>query len=241
MYGKFNYIFKTKEKVKIALLLVMVVIGSFLELSGVAIFSPFIETIMEPQTIMENEHLYKIYQHFGCSETRDFLAIIAVCIIFIYIFKNVFLWMQQDLILKFSYGMQRKLSIKLMKTYLHEPYTFHLNKNIAELQRSIQEDTALFTQGLVHLLQLIAEFAVCGVLGVFLFVISQSITVVVLVLLICCVGLFTNITKRFSKKLGRDAQIYKAKLYQWVNQAIGGVKEVKVLNREEFFVKNYEK
>ncbi len=241
MYGKFNYIFKTKEKVKIALLLVMVVIGSFLELSGVAIFSPFIETIMEPQTIMENEHLYKIYQYFGCSETRDFLAIIAVCIIFIYIFKNVFLWMQQDLILKFSYGMQRKLSIKLMKTYLHEPYTFHLNKNIAELQRSIQEDTALFTQGLVHLLQLIAEFAVCGVLGVFLFVISQSITVVVLVLLICCVGLFTNITKRFSKKLGRDAQIYKAKLYQWVNQAIGGVKEVKVLNREEFFVKNYEK
>ncbi len=241
MYGKFNYIFKTKEKVKIALLLVMVVIGSFLELSGVAIFSPFIETIMEPQTVMENEHLYKIYQYFGCSETRDFLAIIAVCIIFIYIFKNVFLWMQQDLILKFSYGMQRKLSIKLMKTYLHEPYTFHLNKNIAELQRSIQEDTALFTQGLVHLLQLIAEFAVCGVLGVFLFVISQSITVVVLVLLICCVGLFTNITKRFSKKLGRDAQIYKAKLYQWVNQAIGGVKEVKVLNREEFFVKNYEK
>lgn len=241
MYGKFNYIFKTKEKVKIALLLVMVVIGSFLELSGVAIFSPFIETIMEPQTIMENEHLYKIYQYFGCGETRDFLAIIAVCIICIYIFKNIFLWMQQDLILKFSYGMQRKLSIKLMKTYLHEPYTFHLNKNIAELQRSIQEDTALFTQGLVHLLQLIAEFAVCGVIGVFLFVISKSITVVVLVLLICCVGLFTNITKRFSKKLGRDAQIYKAKLYQWVNQAIGGVKEVKVLNREEFFVKNYEK
>ena len=73
MYGKFNYIFKTKEKVKIARLLVMVVIGSFLELSGVAIFSPFIETIMEPQTIMENEHLYKIYQYFeiGRASCRE--------------------------------------------------------------------------------------------------------------------------------------------------------------------------
>ena len=46
MYGKLNYIFKTKDRVKIALLLIMVVAGSFMELLGVAIFSPFIEIIM---------------------------------------------------------------------------------------------------------------------------------------------------------------------------------------------------
>ena len=241
MYGKLNYIFKTKDRVKIALLLIMVVVGSFMELLGVAIFSPFIEIIMNPQTIQENEYLQMTYVLFGCNNSKEYLAVIAVCIIFIYIFKNVFLWIEQDCILKFSYNMQRKLSTRLLNTYLQEPYTFHLNKNVAELQRSMQEDTALFSQVLIHTLQLIAEITVCGVIGVYLFIVSKSITAVVVGLLIVCVGVFTTITKRFSKRLGKDAQIYKAKLYQWVNQSMGGVKEVKVLNREDYFVQNYEK
>ena len=241
MYSKLNYIFKPKDRIKIAILLVIVVIGSFLELMGVAIFSPFIEVVMEPETITNNQYLNAIYQWIGCKNTREFLTIISGCIIFIYIFKNIFLWMQQDLILKFSYSTQRKLSVKLLKTYLHEPYTFHLNKNVAELQRSMQEDTSLFAQMLIHTLQLIAEITVCTVMGIYLFIVSKSITVVVLGLLIFCVGLFTGITKRFSKRLGKDTQIYKAKLYQWVNQSMGGVKEVKVLNREEYFEKKYEK
>lgn len=241
MYGKLNYIFKTKDRVKIALLLIMVVAGSFMELLGVAIFSPFIEIIMNPQTIQENEYLQMTYVLFSCNNFKEYLAVIAVCIIFIYIFKNVFLWIEQDCILKFSYNMQRKLSTRLLNTYLQEPYTFHLNKNVAELQRSMQEDTALFSQVLIHTLQLIAEITVCGVIGVYLFVVSKSITAVVVGLLIVCVGVFTTITKRFSKRLGKDAQIYKAKLYQWVNQSMGGVKEVKVLNREDYFVQNYEK
>ena len=241
MYSKLNYIFKPKDKIKIVLLLIMVVIGSFMELLGVAIFDPFSKIIMEPSVIMDNEYLYYFYSLLGCNDTREFLAIIAGCIIFIYIFKNIFLWIEQDVILKFSYNMQRKLSTKLLRTYLHEPYTFHLNKNVAELQRSMQEDTSLFSQAMIHTLQLFAEIMVCCIIGVYLYLVSQSITVVVVGLLICCVGLFTAITRRFSKRLGKESQFYKAKLYQWVNQSMGGVKEVKVLNREKYFVTNYEK
>ena len=241
MYSKLNYIFKPKDRFKIILLLFMVVFGSFMELLGVAIFEPFAKIFMQSEVIRENKYLNYFYQMLGCNDTKEFLAVISICIIAIYIFKNIFLWVEQDFILKFSYNMQRKLSTQLLTTYLHEPYTFHLNKNVAELQRSMQEDTALFSQVLVHTLQLIAEVVVCSVIGVYLFIVSHSITVVIVGLLICCVGFFTTITRRFSKQLGKEAQIYKAKLYQWVNQSMGGVKEVKVLNREEYFVQNYEK
>lgn len=241
MYSKLNYIFNPKDKIKIVLLLVMIVVGSFVEVLGVAVFSPFVEIIMNADKIRENRYLDFIYRMLGCSDTKDFLAILAFGIIAIYLFKNVYLWMEQNFILKFSYTMQRKMSTKLLTAYLHEPYTFHLNKNVAELQRSLQEDTALFSQALMHTLRLVAEVVVCGVIGIYLFGVSKSITVVVVGLLVCCVGLFAVITKRFSKRLGKDAQTYKAKLYQWVNQSMGGVKEVKVLGRENYFVCNYEK
>lgn len=241
MLKQLGYIFAFKDKMKIVLLLIMVVIGSFLELMGVTIFMPFIEVIMDPSTIEETPLLKMMYDWMKYESVETFLAFLAFIIIIVYVVKNVFLWIQQDLIVRFSYNTQRKLSTKLLSSYLRQPYTFHLNKNIAELQRSLQEDTNMFTQMLMHLLQLIAEIVVCIALGFYLFVVSQSITIVVLGLLVVCVGAFTYATKRFSKTLGKESQIYKAKLYQWVNQSLGGVKEVKVLNREKFFVDSYSK
>ena len=241
MYKKLSYIFSNRDKYKIELLLTIMVARSFLELLGVAVFQPFVNIIMMPDSIQENPYLARIYQMFGCSTTESFLTVVALGIIVIYVVKNVYLWVEQDLILKFTYGVQQKLSTRLLTTYLAEPYTFHLNKNIAELQRSMQEDTTMFTQVLMHTLQLIAEVVVCVVLGVYLFSVSNSITVVIVGLLILCVILFTKLTKRFTEELGKQGQIYKGKLYQWVNQSLGGVKEVKVLNREEFFTSSYKK
>ena len=241
MYKKLNYIFNRQDRIKIVLLMIMMIIGSFLELLGVAVFQPFVDLLMDASKVQEEGWMNRLYQLFDCGSLTQFLSILASGIIVIYIVKNLFIWIEQDFIFRFTYGIQQKLSTRLLTTYLAEPYTFHLNKNIAELQRSMQEDTGLFTQVLMHTLQLIAEVVVCVVLGLYLFDVSQSITAVIGVLMIVCVFGFTKTTKNFSKKLGRESQIYKGKLYQWVNQSLGGVKEVKVLNREEFFVSSYRK
>lgn len=241
MYKKLNYIFTKRDRYIIALLMIMILVGSFFELLGVAVFQPFINVIMNPDSIDDSFWLSQIRDLFNCGTTTGFLTVLAILIIFIYVVKNVFLWIEQDVIMKFTYGIQQKLSTRLLTTYLDEPYTFHLNNNIAELQRSMQEDTGLFTQVLMHTLQLIAEVVVCIVLGIYLFDVSHSITTVIVGLLIVCVFGFIKLTKKFSENLGHESQIYKGKLYQWVNQSLGGVKEVKVLNREGFFVSSYQK
>ena len=241
MYKKLNYIFTKRDRYIIALLMIMILVGSFFELLGVAIFQPFINVIMNPNSINDSYWLTLIKNLFKCDTTTGFLTVLAILIILIYVVKNAFLWIEQDVIMKFTYGIQQKLSTRLLTTYLDEPYTFHLNNNIAELQRSMQEDTGLFTQVLMHTLQLIAEVVVCIVLGLYLFDVSHSITTVIVGLLIVCVFGFIKLTKKFSENLGHEAQVYKGKLYQWVNQSLGGVKEVKVLNRESFFVSSYQK
>ncbi|GFI68570.1 protein glycosylation K [Lachnospiraceae bacterium] len=123
---------------------------------------------------------------------------------------------------------------------MSEPYTFHLNKNISVLQRSMQEDANLFATAVIHFMELIIEITVCIAIGISLFYISQSMTVIIVSLLIICIGIFTAISKKFAKGFGRECQGYKAKIYQWMNQALGGIKEVKVLNREEYFITSYQ-
>lgn len=214
MTKQLNYIFSNKEKVKIVLILFMVIVGSFFELMGVTIFMPFIQILMDPSVIKENVYLNYFYELFHFSTEQYFLAGLTGVIIFIYIFKNAFLAIEKNIIYRFCYNTQMDMSTRLLKAYMNKPYTFHLNKNVAELQRSMQEDTDLFTKGIIHILELIMELTVCAVLGIYLFIVSKSIASLVLIMLVLCIGVFTTISKRYSSKLGLKSQRYKGKLYQ---------------------------
>lgn len=240
MLKKLSYILNKRDKAYLMGLLVMIIIGSFLELMGVTIFMPFINIIMEPSMVETNAILNYFYELFSFNDANQYLIAIACVIIFIYIFKNVFISIEKNAIYKYSYNVQRKISTKLLYSYMHEPYTFHLNKNVAELQRSMQEDTDLFARGMIHIMEMVAEIAVCCAIGVYLFIVSRSITVIVIVLLLMCLAVFTYISKRYSKNLGKQSQVYKGNIYKWMNQSLGGIKEIKVLNREPYFIETYD-
>ncbi len=239
MFAKLAYIFDRKDKWKIGILLAAVVIGSFLELLGVTIFMPFIEIIREPSTIQRTWYLQWVYERLHLTSNKSFLIVLSIGIILIYLIKNVYLIIEKSYIYKFSYNMQMKLSTRLLNTYMKEPYTFHLNKNIATLQRTLQEDTSKFMQVILYSLELVAELAVCFVIGVYLLFVSKSITIIVLGLMVMCVGSFLTFTRKYSRKLGQNNQGYQGKIYQWMNQALGGIKEIKILEREAFFTDEY--
>lgn len=241
LLGKLGYIFDRRDKWKIAVLLAAVVIGSFLELLGVTVFMPFINIISDQTTIRKTWYLNMVYESFGFTSSKQFLIALTIGIIGIYVIKNVYLILEKNYIFKFSYNTQMKLSTRLLDTYMKEPYTFHLNKNIATLQRSLHEDTSRFMQVILYSLELVAELAVCLVLVVYLMIVSKSITIIVLGLLALCIGIFMVTTRNYSRKLGLDNQGYQGKIFQWMNQALGGIKEIKILERETYFTDEFQK
>ena len=240
MFSKLNYIFSRKDKIKIFILMVVVVIGSFLELAAISIFSPFIDLIMDPASLQESQIMGFIYSLFSFESLENFLALLSAGIIVIYVVKDVYTILEKNWIYRFSYRIQRNISTDLLKAYMREPYTFHLGKNISILQRSMQEDTDQFAKGIIHLMEMVAEICVCAAIGIYLFIVSKSITVIVVGLLLICLAVFSFISKKYSTAWGREAQQYKAKIYQWMNQSLGGIKEIKVLNREQSFIRQYD-
>lgn len=238
---KLGYIFNKRDKRRIVLLLIALIIGSLLELLGVSIFTPFINIIMNPNSIQKTWYLKMVYDLFGFQTTRGFLAFLSGCIIIVYIVKNVYLVIEKNCVFKFSYNTQMRISKRLLETYMKAPYTFHLNENMATLQRSLQEDTTYFMQVILYFFELITEIITCLVLGIFLLVISKTITLSVLILLALCVGFFLLLIKKYTRNLGKQNQMLRGKIYQWMNQALGGIKEIKILGREQYFSDEYGK
>ena len=239
MIQKFRYIFSRADKFKLVGLVVLMIIWSVLELLAVAVFNPFIEVMMQTSSIADDSFLQFFFQHTNIDSVEGYLIALSFIIAVIYVVKNVYLTFEQNAILSFSYRTRMNLATRLLTTYMNEPYTFHLSKNIAEMQRCLQTDTSQFMSLINSCLQLAVEFVTCLALGVYLFHTSHSITVLIGLLLGLCVFIFFIISKKVSSKLGRQNEFYNAKLFQWINQSLGGIKEVKILQREKYFIDSY--
>lgn len=240
MIKKILYILNRGEKIRLIILFFMVGLGSVFELLGVSVFSPLLSLITDPGIIYSNRYLNWLYRTLNIHDTRDFLAVIILIIIAIYILKNVYLIWERNVLYRYIFHVQKRVSVKLLKAYLNEPYSFFLSKNTAVLQRSLQNDTDSFVKAIKHFLELLIEVVTCAVIIVYLFMVSHSMTVMIAAILVLLVGFFALTTKKKTQKLGRDSQKYKSDIFQYMNQALGGVKEIKVLNREKTFLDKYE-
>ena len=239
MVKKLRYVFDRKDKMKLVGLAILMIIGSVLELLAVAVFNSFIEVLMQTSSIEDDSFLKLFFAHIHLNGIEQYLVVLSALIAVIYLVKNIYLSFLQNVILSFSYTTRMNLATRLLTTYMNEPYTFHLSKNIAEMQRCLQSDTSQFMTLISSGLQLTVEMVTCLALAAYLFHTSHSITVVIGVLLLMCIGLFFIISKKVSSRLGRQNEHYNAKLFQWINQSLGGIKELKILQREEYFIDSY--
>lgn len=239
MFKKIFYCISNRDRLLTGFILFIIIIGGAAELIGVSLFNPFLEILMNPESVETNKWLNHVYSLFSFGNTTNFLAVIAALIIFVYIFKNAFLVWQKSYIYKYSYNLQRKVSERLLSAFMHMPYAFFLNVNIAELQRTLLIDTDYFSKAVIHTLELLSEVFVCVTLCVYLFTVSHSISLIVILILLIFMSIFIKVSKMITRSISRRSQIYSTTIQKDINQTFGGVKEIKVLGREQTFIDDY--
>lgn len=240
MIKKIGYILDRKQKIKLVLLLIIIFIGSLVELLGVSSILPLVNVALEPSKIESTWYLLYIKNIFGFTQVNQIMVFLALFLIVVYVLKNVYITFMYDTQYRFIFNNQRRLAVKMMDAYLNQNYLFHVSKNVAELQRNVTEDVNGFYTVILGVLQLIAESSVCIVLVLYLMK-TDIITTLVVAMLI---GIFTVLVGLVSKKIlvkkGQKNRNLCIQLNKWVLQSFSGIKEIKVMNREKFFLKNYD-
>jgi ABC-type multidrug transport system fused ATPase/permease subunit len=129
-----------------------------------------------------------------------------------------------------------------MEKYLHAPYEFHLQKNSAQLIRNLTtEANQLVTYVLNPSLVIISEAFVVIAVGVFLLVVEPQGTIIVMSLLIVMSYAFQRILGGFSQRIGKIRQHTDGLIIQNSQESLGGIKDVKILGKEEQFFKDFQK
>lgn len=236
IWKKLSIIFNRQQKIRLGLLFAAIFIGAGLELLGVGLIYPLITIITTPDMVQENALLRWAYELFSIGSLEQFVLFFIWVLVAVYILKNIFLTAMYYGQYTFIYNNQLRLASQLIDCYLKKPYTYHLDKNSAEMVRNVMLDTERMFQLLLTVLNVASEILISLMLGLFLLVTEPGMTIAVAITLLITSALYTMAVKGRVRDYGRQNQQYDGKMHQAVNQALGAVKDIKILHREKYFV-----
>lgn len=240
--GKIWELLDSKQRKYFCILILMTLVGTGLELLAVSSIGPFVATINNSQVVNDDESLVgHLYNLFGSPDYISFLILFLGGIIGIYVVKNAYLLILYNFQFKFSFDTQRMMERELLSGYMDREYTFHLKHNSAELQRNVLQDVMGMYYTLSASLVLVTEGTVCLALFSYLLYLDKTITLGVVLFLGLTFGLYTLLFGKRNHKIGIESRQASANRVQWVQQSLGGIKEIKILGREGFFIKSYDR
>lgn len=233
---------KRQKKVMVFLVLLMLV-GAVLETLGVSMIIPVMNVVMDEHAVEKNWYLQVLCDVFKIAydDTGRLMVVTMLGLVGIFVAKNVFLFFQQKVQLKFVYTNQFATSRRMMINFMERPYEYYLNADTSVIQRSITSDVNNMYGLILALLQLSSEAVVfVCVVGVS-FVADMWMTVTVTVVLLLAMTVIKWVLKPIMRKAGEENQDYYSGLYKWIDQSVMGIKEIKIAGKENYFINEYSK
>lgn len=232
-----------KQKYKMVLLVFLMLIGAVLETLGVSMILPVMSVVMEENAVQKHAYLQVICDlfHIAYDDTRTLMILVMVGLIVIFAVKNVFLFFQQKVQLKFVYTNQFATSRRMMINFMERPYEYYLNADTSVIQRSITSDVNNMYGLILSLLQLVSEGIVFVCLIAVSLVSDVMMSITVALLLVVVLAIIKWVLKPIMRKAGEENQDYYSGLYKWIDQSVMGIKEIKIANKENYFINEYAK
>ena len=239
MLHKVSYLFDRKQKKQILGLAVLILIGGLLETMGVSMLLPVVQAIMDPEAIMENELVGVVVDALGIQTSRQLIILMLGSLIAVYVIKNAYLLFQTYVQNTFVTRNRNRMISRVMREFLGRPYEEYLGADIPTVFRLTDSDIPNAFQLILVLIQMVTEIVVAGSLCIVLVVVSPAISFFILCIFLGMTLVITKILKPRLNAIGHRNQQIQSRIAKWRIQSIYGLKDVKVLHREEFFVRNY--
>lgn len=229
------FLLDKKAKKGMPLLFLIFFSSSFLDVIGIGLVGVFLLLIVNYNSMIHKlpVSLQKIIAHFTQHEVIFFIGIGLVAA---FIFKAFWGIYSQRRIVLFTSSFAVRLKMRLMTGYQNAAYLFHLKQNSAYLINKVSLADSFSNSVLSTSLNMLSSLlVVIGVIGC-LIVIHPVVTLFLGIMIGLIVLLYELLIKNSVVKMGKTMAISGGEINKSVLQALGGLKEVRVLGRESFFL-----
>ena len=237
---KLSYLLSAHDKRNALILFGLTWLGALMDVVGVGAIPAFVGVISIPERLLEYEPVRYVYDTLGMTSATDMVAWAAVGLIVVFVVKNVYLTFLTYVTARYNSGRRVSISNRLFRAYLRSPYTFHLQRNTAELLRNTNGESGSIISGVLSPLMTMAQ-EILTLLFVFVLLVAVEpvVTLVVFTVMGTITYVFYRATRSKMSSLAKEAQRHRKLSVKAVNQGLGGFKDARVLGRENFFLDSY--
>ena len=242
-FKKLIYLLTPREQRHAVLVLIMILEMALIDTIGVASILPFMAVLTNPDIIETNLILKKMYQTsniFGVESSQQFIfalgILVFVTLVISLIFKAITTYVQ----VKFIQMREYSVGKRLIQGYLHQPYSWFLNRNSAELGKNIlSEVTLVIGAGLRPLIELIAKGLVAIALICLLVIADPKLALIVGLSVGGAYGIIFFIIRHYLNIIGKVRLKSNELRFKSVSEAFGASKEVKIGGLEKKYIQKF--
>lgn len=237
---QFRTLCSVQDITRLWALLGIVLATGFLEVAGIASVLPFLQLASDPDKALENPWLLELYNFIGFESHRQMLFASGLAVAAFLTLSNglaaVATWLRQVI----AWTIAHHISVRLARSYANLPYAFFLNRDSADLIKSVIDDVNSLVDGVVIAgCQFFSQIFVASMILALLAFIDS---VVALTAMATFAGIYLIIfiaRKKYLTELGRERVQANSDRYVSFSDLMSGMKTVKSDGASEFFVNRF--
>lgn len=228
-----NFLLSLEKKSFLLLIIFFLLISTFLEYLFVAAV-PYLLNVL-----FKNGSIPYFFSAYLTLDKQDLLKYTLIFLLFAFLVKNIFYFLNQYFFLKYSFNIHNNISRLLISKYLNDKYLVFINSKTSELIRNVKDNTDLVRSLVANFLTFFSEVLVfIGLCGIIIYN-STVISIFAIIFIISLSCLYLYLSRNLSKSWSLKRQSYEASKIQYLQEGFNGFKELKLFNKENFFIKNY--
>lgn len=240
-YKVYSYILNKNQKMLALVAVAVSIVGALLQTGSVAVLTPFLSLIMTSDISDTSLFTRAIKAVFRVSETKQLYIAMGITVAIVYVAKGLYSTFNTWFSVKFSNNIRREISNKILKAYLARKYDFFLSYGTAQAMRDINNDPATVCGMLQNILNIVIELLTVIMIMIYILVSDVLMATCILILSFICLVMLYRFFKNKMMYYGEVQRTTNAEYSKVLIQTIEGIKEVKVMRKQSFFEREYDK
>ena len=227
------FLLTSKQKKKLYLLQVLVILMSFTELISLISIGPFMAVVGDTAILDKPGVLYSLKEISDIQEVDSFLIFLALLIVFIIFISSVLSMYTIWKLSMFAAEVGAELSSRLYSFYIYKPWLFHTQSNSTQLTNKIAQECERVSSGIITpLMQMNAKIVLVIFMSIAIFIYSPFIAMIAISLFCLAYFLmFKTVRERFARN-GLIISSEQALRFKFMGEGFGGIKDLLLYGRQ---------
>lgn len=229
-----------RERRNAGIVMLIVMISSLSAVMMVASIMPFLSVLSDPEQIQTSKTLSWFYEVGGFKSDYDFLFALGLGSITVIILSNLMQIFKIYAISRYTSMRVFSISTRLLENYAKQPYLYFISHRSSDLNKQILGETQILVERSIRpIFETVAAIMTVTLILMMLLYLEPVISIITMLAIGSIYGMTGMLSRKWTKSMGEIRAKTNTQRYQIANETLTGIKDIKLLGREHYYVDRF--